>query len=209
MPVSEPFPLHSFLRWLWAFAAQLPSYCWLYLSLLFHFWSRMCPGHLLLWLLPLASHRSPHLCCCPHLSEAMFMKVIFSFRSSSCSFLPLLCPYQPSISHSQSLLGSFLYKFTFIIKVPSLFIFSTPHIYLIVLLKGTFKKNRKSWGHSPLLSLPPSLTWAFTSRVGTKLKIHFFSPAEIFCPVSARELPVFLLNLKWSFLFFIFMLSFF
>ena len=46
--VPEQFPLCFRLRWRRVVAACSPSYCWLYLSLLFHSWSRICPGPLLL-----------------------------------------------------------------------------------------------------------------------------------------------------------------
>lgn len=78
VPVSESFPLRSYLRWLWAFAACLPSCCPLYLPLC-HSWSPICPGQLLLWLLPLASHCSPRLWCCLRLPNVCLLRLPFPY----------------------------------------------------------------------------------------------------------------------------------
>lgn len=127
-----------YLIWLLCLRCLFPFVSLIVFVTSFHSYSRIFPGRLLLWLLPLPSHWSPCSQHCPKPIWREFTTVISCPSSFSC--LPLFCPYQPFIRYSQS-----LYKFILIIKIPPLLIFLyTPCLFNHPSQKNSWRKTERN-----------------------------------------------------------------
>ena len=126
-----------------ALGACFPSYCWLYLSLLFTPVARS-------FLVVFCSDCFPFLLIDPLALSTVLAYLMWVYHSYlllpvQLQLLTSLLPISTFIRYSQSLFGAFLYKFTLIIKIPPLLIFLyTPCLFNHPSQKNSWRKTERN-----------------------------------------------------------------